>query len=283
MTKYKDLIYDVGMHKGEDTNYYLKKGFNVIGFEADPFLVEFCRKRFKREIETGKLIIIEGAIIDFNDNIKKHDKIKFFRNTGITVWGTVVQNWAVRNEKSGTTNEIIEVPAIDFSKCLKQYGIPYYLKIDIEGMDTICLKSLLAFQEKPNYISIESEKVNFKKLKGEFDLFYKNGYDKFQLINQAIITTFKESKYDSEGVFVNFNFEKGSSGPFGRDLSGEWISSKNALRKYKWIFYGYTFFGDKSKIIKYRITSLFLRITKRLFKKHIPGWYDTHAKHSTVR
>ena len=33
------LIYDVGAHKGEDTEYYLRKGFRVIAIEAMP---EFC-------------------------------------------------------------------------------------------------------------------------------------------------------------------------------------------------------------------------------------------------
>lgn len=28
------LIFDVGLHKGFDTSYYLKKGFTVIGVEA---------------------------------------------------------------------------------------------------------------------------------------------------------------------------------------------------------------------------------------------------------
>ena len=37
--KHKDLIYDVGMHKGEDTEFYLRKGFRVIAIEADPDLV----------------------------------------------------------------------------------------------------------------------------------------------------------------------------------------------------------------------------------------------------
>ncbi len=32
--KHDDLLYDVGMHKGEDTDYYLKKGFKVIGIEG---------------------------------------------------------------------------------------------------------------------------------------------------------------------------------------------------------------------------------------------------------
>jgi hypothetical protein len=33
---HEDLIYDIGMHQGEDTEFYLQKGFNVIAFEADP-------------------------------------------------------------------------------------------------------------------------------------------------------------------------------------------------------------------------------------------------------
>ena len=49
--KCQDLIYDVGMHQGEDTDYYLKKGFRVIAFEAEPNLVASCQKRFEVEIK----------------------------------------------------------------------------------------------------------------------------------------------------------------------------------------------------------------------------------------
>ena len=45
--KHSNLIYDVGMNKGEETDFYLKKGFRVIGFEANPNLTESCRKRIK--------------------------------------------------------------------------------------------------------------------------------------------------------------------------------------------------------------------------------------------
>ena len=29
-----NLIYDVGLHKGEDSEFYLKKGFRVVAIEA---------------------------------------------------------------------------------------------------------------------------------------------------------------------------------------------------------------------------------------------------------
>ena len=60
------------MHKGEDTHYYLLKGFDVVAFEADPNLVQFSKRRFKKEIDQKRLIIIEGAIVPENfTEIKK--------------------------------------------------------------------------------------------------------------------------------------------------------------------------------------------------------------------
>jgi hypothetical protein len=41
-----DLLYDVGMNNGDDTAYYLYKGFRVVAVEADPVLVEAARERF---------------------------------------------------------------------------------------------------------------------------------------------------------------------------------------------------------------------------------------------
>ena len=42
----EDLIYDVGVHRGEDSAYYLAKGYRVRAFEANPDLVAGCRTRF---------------------------------------------------------------------------------------------------------------------------------------------------------------------------------------------------------------------------------------------
>ena len=35
-----NLIFDIGMHTGEDTRFYLNIGYDVIAIEANPFLVE---------------------------------------------------------------------------------------------------------------------------------------------------------------------------------------------------------------------------------------------------
>jgi predicted RNA methylase len=48
MTK---TIYDIGMHSGRDTGFYLKKGFKVVAIEADPKHVQNGKEKFKSEIE----------------------------------------------------------------------------------------------------------------------------------------------------------------------------------------------------------------------------------------
>lgn len=277
----ENLIFDVGMHKGEDTRYYLRKGFNVVAFEADPELIELCKSEFSKEISEGRLTIVEGAIVD--EDQLKNKTIKFYKNQNVSVWGTVVQDWDIRNKKFGTSSELIEVPTLDFRKCLEEYGIPYYLKIDIEGMDTICLNALVHFENKPSYVSIESDKVNFENLEHEFDIFNQLGYDSFQLINQLKITKQKEPKDSKEGKYVGYTFESGSSGLFGTDLRAKWVNRKSALSTYKWIFYGYKIWGDNSKVKRNLILKVFKKTIEKLTGSVIPGWYDTHARHSSIK
>ncbi|MDP8040173.1 MULTISPECIES: FkbM family methyltransferase [Pasteurellaceae] len=280
------LIYDVGMCQGEDTDFYLKKGFNVIGFEANPSLVKQCKIRFKNAIQTGQLIIIEGAIIDFKTSDLGNNtnyNVIFFKNNQNPVWGTVVKEWAIRNAQVySTSSETIEVPAINFSECLAQYGIPYYLKIDIEGMDLACLKALLDFEQRPDYISLESEKTSFEKLILEIKLLKKLGYDHFQAINQMTIPQQKEPCNTQEGHYVKHLFPFGSSGLFGRDLPNNWKTDSQIFTQYQKIFRGYELFGDNGKLRGHPDFEGILAIVNEFAESPIPGWYNTHAKHQSV-
>jgi len=104
-----DLVIDIGLHKGEDTAFYLAKGFRVVSVEADPDLVRECRARFARELSGQRLRIIEGAIAE------RGPKVSFYKDDN-SVWGTVHQDWAKRNEKLGSHNRLIEVGVLDISR-----------------------------------------------------------------------------------------------------------------------------------------------------------------------
>ena len=279
---HKDLIYDIGMHRGEDTDYYLKKGFRVIGFEADPELIEYCKSRFLPAIERGRLVIVEGAIVEqqFGETVGR--TVKFYRNLENSVWGTINDTWVHKNEKLGTHYRVVEVKGVDFTECLKKYGIPYYMKIDIEGSDTICLRSLLGFEPRPSYVSMESEKVSFEKLRKELNLLEQLGYDELQAIQQGSVHCQAEPTSSHEGVYVGHAFQQGSSGLFGKDLPGGWKSKGQILREYKMIFILYRLFGDNSLLNKFMIGRRFMRVVEGALRRPLPGWFDTHARHPSA-
>lgn len=280
--KHNDLVYDVGMHKGEDTQYYLKKGFRVVGFEANPALVDYCKIKFLKEIKNGKLKIIEGAIVELPLEHKEDMEVTFYRNNDKSVWGTISADWAHRNELLGTCNTIIKVPVINFSRCIDKCGIPYYLKIDIEGMDTICLKALMNFEQKPDYVSIESEKASFEKLLEEFNLFTQLGYTRFKVIQQGSVSRQIEPNPSKEGCYVGYQFQEGSSGLFGQDLPYEWKDYNKTINEYRYIFSQYNLFGEHGKLKNCLARRVITEILSVILRKPVPGWYDTHARHSTV-
>lgn len=280
--KHKNLIYDVGMHRGQDTDYYLTRGYRVVAFEANPDNAAFCRERFKEAIASGQLTIVEGAITEMNAQNGSGEKIKFYRNKDSSFWGSSAGDWAYRNEVMGTSNEIIEVEAIDIKDVLAKYGVPFYLKADIVGSEIICLRALLEFENKPDYLSIRSEKVVFGKLEEEFRLFEKLGYNRFKAVQQDF-TDFQTEFVSDKGEKRRYTFEEGASGIFGEDLDGKWKTGEQVLKDYRKIFVLYWLFGDYSYLVQTEKGRKFITHLERIARRPLPGWYDTHAKHSSVK
>ena len=208
-----DLIFDVGMHRGEDTDFYLRKGFNVASIEANPDLVRACQNRFSAALRSGQLHIIEGAIADPSVG----DTIKFYKNEH-SVWGTIDPTWAKRNVKAGRGSEQIDVKRVDIKDVFEKFGTPYFIKIDIEGADDLVLRGLANLSEKPQYISIELEKESYDGAKRQIQLLQDLGYRKFQIVQQDPIpgSTIKTNTVNGESL--DYTFEDEASGPFGGDL-----------------------------------------------------------------
>jgi hypothetical protein len=102
-----DLVFDVGMHLGEDSAYYLAKGYRVVAVEANPELADAGRRRFDREISAGRLTIVEGAIADTD-----RPTITFYRHPTESVWGTADPDWAGRNAHMGESESIVGVHGV---------------------------------------------------------------------------------------------------------------------------------------------------------------------------
>lgn len=266
-----DLIFDVGLHKGEDSEFYLRKGFKVVAIEAVPSLCDGARERLRHYLDTGQLTILNLAIAE------KSGPIKFFVNESISVWGTISAEWAKRNERLGAKSFEITVEGIPFHHILKRFGVPYYLKIDIEGADLLCLQALRNFTSRPKYVSIESTKTSWSDLVDEFALFKSLGYSKFKLVQQHTVKNQTCPFPAREGLYVNHRFEHASSGLFGEEAPGEWLSEREALKLYRKVFVRYRLFGDAGIFRRLRGLLSRLPFARRLAKLTQVGWYDTHA------
>jgi FkbM family methyltransferase len=284
-----DLIFDVGMHRGQDTAFYLGKGFRVVAFEANPGLAELGRARFASELAEGRLTIVEGAIVDPDSPAAREGRVTFYLNQDKDIWGTVDPGWAQRNARLGTTSAPIEVATVDFSEALRVHGVPHYLKVDIEGVDRVCLEALEGSAAKPSYVSVESDKTSLAAIRGELELLSRLGFDAFKLVEQSSIHQ-RQSQPEPprEGRKSDMVFEYGCSGLFGAELPGRWLTADEALARYRWIERGYRLLGDEGWLRRARWPGAgFLRRRTRralggLLGVPVPGWYDTHARHRDV-
>jgi len=283
--KHKDLIYDVGMHHGEDAAFYLRKGFRCVAFEADPENADFCRKRFAKFIHDGQLKIIEGAIIDTEAIQEGRKTIKFYKNEDLSVLGTISSEWAEQNKKLGKSSKMIEVPMVNFEEAIKEHGVPHYMKIDIEGCDIVCLKALKRFKTLPDYVSFESDRTSYASNRREIGILVDLGYDGFQAVEQSEGTLAQVAPFPArEGEYVALDFEKDSSGLFGAELAGNWKSKQEILRLCRAMRVGHYLVGNNGIMIKWsfkgskRLQSWARRFVHYYTKTAVPGWHDIHAR-----
>ena len=247
------LVYDIGMHTGQDTAYYLHQGCRVVAVEANPILAEQGAKRFKKEMDLGLLHI---------------------ENAGVSDQGTLAPFW-ICDEKSewssfdvsvasrrGYKHHAISIPVTTLPDLFQKHGKPYFVKLGVKGSVEACLRQI-ATSEKPSYISAECS--GFQTIQGLAEL----GYRQFKVVDQICFCSLEfpptleysaywglkkycqASLHCREAVFSRISgklggrklaemmlnryqrhrgycFEEGSSGPWGEDAPGRWKTQREA-------------------------------------------------------
>lgn len=216
------LVFDIGMHCGDDTAFYLARGFKVIALEANPLLCADVSSRFHTEIQDGRLVIVQKALWE-----KAGEELTFHMSRANSTWSSL-DSW--RAEKGGSDgSDPTPVSTTTLDELLKEYGIPHYIKCDIEGADHHLCDQLLLSSTKPDFISVEGTSIEL------MAQLLSSGYDKFQLVNQSKIKRFPGSRKLS-AVYgeMEYQFSGHSSGPFGFDLDADrWITFKDAA--FQWL------------------------------------------------
>lgn len=198
----RDLIYDIGLHKGMDALWYLQKGFKVIGLEARK---DLCEHAAQVCAEFGdKLKIVDRALYD-----RSGETVDFYVNPEKDDWGSLERGFA---EKGVGEAHKITVETITLADLFGEFGVPYYVKCDIEGGDSIFAAQLVGLQEKPKFVSIEF--TNFEDLIN----LRVAGYTKFQIVNQSQNYLVSAPEPAREGEYAPSTFTAETSGLFGMEL-----------------------------------------------------------------
>ncbi len=182
-----DLIYDVGMNDGSDTAYYLSKGYRVVAIEANPILVEQAQVRFASDIADGQLTLL-GVGVGAEDGI-----VPFWINDERSEWSSFVKEFACQN---GTSCHQIDVQCVRFRDVLEEHGVPYYLKVDVEGSDLYCLRDLSP-NDLPQYISVEAHHLEY------LCVLHELGYNAFKCLNQIAHNDQYHQRRENERVLRN--------------------------------------------------------------------------------
>lgn len=273
------LIYDVGFNNGNDTAYYLAKGFRVVAVEADTKLAKEGSARFATEIAAGRLTIVNSAVWERSD-----ETISFFINDDP---GHSSIN--APREGGGNAREI-SVGTVSMPDLISKYGVPWYLKIDIEGADEMAVRSLAAVPDVPKYLSFEighgCDGVG---------ILSPLGYTGFKLINpesltqnlpifdhefrlrclrkpsvlsprfRSLVASLPDGIRPEKILWDTFRdtagetFQPGTTGPFAEETAGEWKTAKQMAEWLKRVYLEYDRAGWSGWF-----------------------WYDLHAKHATA-
>jgi FkbM family methyltransferase len=217
------IAYDIGMNNGDDSAYYLTKGYKVVAVEANSALCLRASIRFSQEIRNGQMTILNVAIGE------KRDRRSFFLNTRNSVLSTFVPGagglvGTAPTSPAEWTETGVEVMSL--SDIIRSYGLAEYVKIDIEGHDVVALKDLLQSDIKPPYLSAEAHTVD------TYCLMVAMGYEQFKIVpGGSVATEFANHKIRClGGRELAYSFPYHSSGPFGDDLPGVWMNKTDALR-----------------------------------------------------
>ncbi len=261
------LIYDIGMHACEDTDFYLTKGYSVVAVEANPAACKAASERYASEIARGQLAIVNRAIST------TRSPLVFYVCESNGAWSTASPKlrdfW---RDREGASFVEIVVDGITMPELIGEYSVPYYAKIDIEGFDLVCLRGFLECQARPSYLSFE---IDFDMVDQMIDCATEMGYGQFSLVSQKGAAKQKAPRPALEGLDVDYTFVYGSSGLFGRELQTDWVDARKMRSRCNAIVNQHRAFG-----LLRRVGRLLPIDVAKVQTKYFPlswDWYDIHA------
>ena len=148
-----DLVFDVGAHKGLITEIFLKLGAKVVCIEPQPSCIDILEERFGNN---PNVTIINKGLGN------KKGKSDFYICEKISPLSTFSDKWKTGRFSDEKWNKKIKVDVTTIDLLIKEFGIPKFCKIDVEGFEKEVLEGL---NKNIPFISFEFHKEFLDEMK----------------------------------------------------------------------------------------------------------------------
>ena len=187
-----DLFFDIGAHLGEKSKKILDKNLKIVMLEPLPQCVKQLRENFKN---INNVQILEKAVGRTVGNMKLEV------NSKIPTISTMAKHWKNGRFSNQEWDQKISVEVTTLDRLIKIYGLPNYIKIDVEGFE---LDVILGLSQKAGIIS-------------------------FEFTSEFLDQSIKCLNHLEKIGYNEFNFSIGES----RKFYTEWSNTENLISKLK--------------------------------------------------
>jgi FkbM family methyltransferase len=129
-----DLVFDVGANRGDKTWVFRQLAKKVVSFDPDKLCFEALRTRYARD----RGICLENVALGDREHVGK-----FYVEEEGSAYNTLNEkerDWLVSNRNQNIREVLVSVSTLD--NMILKYGIPNFLKIDVEGSEMTVFNGL---------------------------------------------------------------------------------------------------------------------------------------------
>ncbi|HSC44506.1 MAG TPA: FkbM family methyltransferase [Candidatus Acidoferrum sp.] len=145
------LVFDIGANVGTMTRVFAELGARVVAVEPNAD----CARHIERTTERGKVEVVQAAVGEKDGeavlNVSdRKDKMSSLSEK----WREAVTR--ENRDYEGMWKREVTVPMVTLDSLIERYGMPTYIKIDVEGYEEQALKGL---SRCPTLVSFEFNRV----------------------------------------------------------------------------------------------------------------------------
>jgi len=156
-----DLIFDIGANEGYKTEIFLHLGARVVAVDPDPANQRVLKEKFLKYRLAKKPVFVVGKAVSDKNGSQTFwiDEPGSGKNTLNEKWVNILRVDANRFGKPLGFAESVTVETVPLEDLINVYGMPFFVKIDVEGHEAAVLRGL---HRPVPYLSFEVNLPEFK-------------------------------------------------------------------------------------------------------------------------